>query len=131
MKIKSLIAVAVVAASAGCMGPGAGNGKPLRVAVFVGGGARNIGAFRWLELTARAKNVVATPVDGDAVRGGALDSADVLVMPGGSSVEEAKTLGLDGREKVKAFVRNGGGYVGTCAGCCLWSPRRAIPTCST
>ena len=66
MKIKSLIAVAVVAASAGCMGPGAGNGvaasdagKPLRVAVFVGGGARNIGAFRWLELTARAKNVVA------------------------------------------------------------------------
>ena len=126
MKIKSLIAVAVVAAAAGCMGPGAGNGvaasdaeKPLRVAVFVGGGARNIGVFRWLELTARAKNVVATPVDGEAVRGGALDSADVLVMPGGSSVEEAKTLGPDGREKVKAFVRNGGGYVGTCAGCCL------------
>ncbi|MBR2941712.1 MAG: hypothetical protein IKC14_10445, partial [Kiritimatiellae bacterium] len=126
MKIKSLIAVAVVAAAAGCMGPGAGNGvaasdaeKPLRVAVFVGGGARNIGAFRWLEITARAKGVVATPVDGEAVRAGALDSADVLVMPGGSSVEEAKTLGPDGREKVKAFVRNGGGYVGTCAGCCL------------
>ena len=126
MKTRVLIAVAVFAAAAGCIGPGEGNGvaapdaeKPLRVAVFVGGGARNIGVFRWLELTARAKNVVATPVDGDAVRGGALDSADVLVMPGGSSVDESKSLGPDGREKVKSFVRNGGGYVGTCAGCCL------------
>ena len=27
MKIKSLIVVAVVAAAAGCMGPGAGNGE--------------------------------------------------------------------------------------------------------
>ena len=107
MKTRVLIAVAVVAAAAGCMGPGAGNGvaasdagKPLRVAVFVGGGARNIGAFRWLELTARAKNVVATPVDGEAVRAGALDAADVLVMPGGSSVTEAKSLGASSLCKV-------------------------------
>ena len=53
----------------------------------------------------RAKGVVATPVDGEAVRAGALDSADVLVMPGGSSVDESKTLGPEGREKVKAFFR--------------------------
>ncbi len=92
---------------------------PLRVAVYVDKGARNIGAFRWLELTARAKNVVATPIDGEAVRRGALDAADVLVMPGGSSIAESRSLGPDGREKVKAFVKNGGGYVGTCAGCCL------------
>ena len=93
--------------------------KPLKVAVFVGAGARNVGSFRWLEITARAKNVIATPVDGEAVRAGALDSVDVLVMPGGSSVLEAKTLGPEGREKVRDFVRKGGGYVGTCAGCCL------------
>ena len=97
----------------------AAEASPLRVAVYVDKGALNIGAFRWLELTARAKNVVATPVDGEAVRRGALDAADVLVMPGGSSVAEAKSLGPDGREKVKAFIKKGGGYVGTCAGCCL------------
>ena len=127
MKANSLIAAAAAAVFAGCIGLGTGNGvassdaapAPLRVAVFVGGGARNIGAYRWLELTARAKNVVATPVDGEAVRNGALDVADVLVMPGGSSVSESKSLGPEGREKVKSFVKNGGGYVGTCAGCCL------------
>jgi len=128
MNKKSLIAAAVVAAFAGCVGTGAKDeaapvaGKdlaPLRVAVYVDKGARNIGAFRWIEITTRAKNVVATPVDGEAVRRGALDAADVLVMPGGSSVAESKSLGPDGREKVKAFVKNGGGYVGTCAGCCL------------
>ena len=119
----------VIVALAGCVGAGAKNGAatadkdkesaPLRVAVFVDRGARNIGAFRWVELTARAKGVVATPVDGAAVRNGALDAADVLVMPGGSSVDEAKSLGAEGREKVKAFVKGGGGYIGTCAGCCL------------
>ena len=125
--LKTLIAMAAVAVVAGCVGTGATDGStaveeksaPLRVAVFVDNGARNIGAFRWVELTARAKGVVATPVDGAAVRAGALDAADVLVMPGGSSVYEAKSLGADGREKVRSFVRNGGGYVGTCAGCCL------------
>ena len=130
-KAKSFIAAAVVAALAGCVGTGVKNEPgavapveekvlaPLRVAVYVDKGARNIGAFRWLELTARAKNVVATPIDGEAVRAGALDKTDVLVMPGGSSVAESKSLGPDGREKVKAFVKNGGCYVGTCAGCCL------------
>ena len=96
---------ALVSVAAGCLAPesGATSGrvdeKPLKVAVFVGSGARNIGAFRWLEITARAKNVVATPVDGEAVRSGALNSMDVLVMPGGSSVTESKTLGPEGREK--------------------------------
>jgi len=127
MKAKSLIAAAAVAVFAGCVGTGTGNGvaapeaelAPLRVAVFVDNGARNTGVFSWLEITARAKGVVATPIDGEAVRAGALDKADVLVVPGGSSVVEAKSLGPEGREKIKAFVKNGGGYVGTCAGCCL------------
>ena len=93
--------------------------KPLRVAVFVGSGARNVGAFRWLQITTCAKDMESIPVDGASVRNGALDGADVLVMPGGWSGGEAETLEADGREKVKDFVRRGGGYIGTCAGCCL------------
>ena len=111
---KTILIFAAAAAAFACLAE-----SPLRVAVFVDDGARSIGAYRWVELTARAKGVVATPVDGDAVRKGALDAADVLVMPGGSSVDEAKSLGAEGREKVREFVKNGGGYVGTCAGCCL------------
>ena len=133
MKKTVVVFAAAMAAFVGCVGPNAENaseatagrpcpseaGKPLRVAVFVDNGARNTGAFRWLEITARMEDAVATPIDGAAVRAGALDAADVLVMPGGSSVTEAKSLGPEGREKVKDFIRRGGGYVGTCAGCCL------------
>ncbi|MBP5511366.1 MAG: hypothetical protein J6Z49_10655 [Kiritimatiellae bacterium] len=119
------IFAAALTAFTGCVGPssektvGAVVEKPLRVAVFVDRGARNIGVFRWLEITTRMKDAVATPVDGEAVRAGALDAMDVLVMPGGSSVTEAKSLGAEGREKLKDFIRRGGGYIGTCAGCCL------------
>ena len=105
MKTKVLIAVAVVAAAAGCIGPSKGNGvaasdagKPLRVAVYVGAGARNIGSYRWLEIASRTRGVDATPVDGAAVRAGALDAADVLVMPGGRAHQEADSLGPEGRE---------------------------------
>ena len=110
--------MALVAANASLAQPDAKD-SPLRIAVYVDSGARNAGVFRWLELTTRAKNVVATPVDGEAIRRGALDAADVLVMPGGSSIVESRTLGAEGAAKLKKFVKNGGGYVGTCAGCSL------------
>ena len=115
---KFSVAVAVIAVNI-CFAQADAKAAPLRIAVYVDNGARNVGVFRWLELTACAKDAAMVPVDGEAIRAGALDSADVLVMPGGSSVLEAKSLGAEGREKVKAFVKNGGGYVGTCAGCCL------------
>ena len=125
MSIARIAGMAALMAVSGCMSMECGapsgrmDAKPLRVAVYVGAGARNIGSYRWLEIASRTRGVDATPVDGAAVRAGALDAADVLVMPGGSSVEESKSLGAEGREKVRAFVRNGGGYIGTCAGCCL------------
>ena len=93
--------------------------KPLRVAVFTDAGARSVGAYRWLELATLAKDVETVPVDGQAVRDGVLDGMDVFIMPGGRSPLEAKRLGPEGREKLKAFIRNGGGYLGTCAGCCM------------
>ena len=125
MSIARIAGMAALMAVSGCMSmecgapSGGTDAKPLRVAVYVGAGARNIGSYRWLEIASRTSGVDATPVDGAAVCAGALDAADVLVMPGGSSVEESKSLGAEGREKVRAFVRNGGGYIGTCAGCCL------------
>ncbi|MBO7207737.1 MAG: hypothetical protein J6W10_09030, partial [Kiritimatiellae bacterium] len=118
MRILFLFALSLLAVNVG-FAEVAAKASPLRIAVFVGAGARNIGAFRWLEITARAENVIAIPVDGKSVREGGLDSMDVLVMPGGSSVTEAKTLEEKGREKIREFVKRGGGYIGTCAGCCL------------
>jgi glutamine amidotransferase-like uncharacterized protein len=43
----------------------------------------------------------------------------VLIMPGGSGSKQAAFLEETGREIIRQFVRNGGGYVGICAGAYL------------
>ncbi len=37
-------------------------------------------------------------------------------MPGGSASKQAKALGVKGRETIKDFVKQGGNYLGICAG---------------
>jgi len=61
---------------------------PVRAAVYVDKGARNTGVYRWLELTALAKGMVSTPVDAEMIRAGALDSQDLLIVPGGRSPQK-------------------------------------------
>jgi glutamine amidotransferase-like uncharacterized protein len=55
------------------------------------------------------------------IRSGALKNFDVVVFPGGSGGGQAKQLKPEGREAVRTFVKNGGGYVGICAGAYLAS----------
>ena len=111
---KTILIFAAAAAAFACFAE-----APLKVAVFVGDGARGMGVYRWLEIASTAENAAATPVDGAAIRAGALDDADLLIMPGGNSRVISKDLGAEGHERVKDFLLRGGGYVGTCAGCCL------------
>jgi len=109
-----------------CLIPG--SSPRTRVAVYVDKGARNTGVYRWLELTASSAQLEPRPVDAEMIRKGALDEADMLVVPGGSSVTMAKTLGREGRERIRAFVAAGGGYIGTCAGTCLiMEPSKSHP----
>jgi glutamine amidotransferase-like uncharacterized protein len=92
---------------------------PLKAGVYADKGPGGIGAVEWFRLVQESPELELKLLDGQMVRDGALDGLDLVIMPGGSSVEEFKTLGTNGVERLRAFVRNGGGYVGTCAGCCL------------
>jgi len=47
------------------------------------------------------------------------DAFDVVFFPGGSGSRQAVGLGVQGLAKVKAFVSNGGGFIGTCGGAFL------------
>jgi glutamine amidotransferase-like uncharacterized protein len=47
---------------------------------------------------------------------GILNESDILVMPGGPSGSYQLSLGTDGMEIVRQFVRNGGSYFGICGG---------------
>jgi glutamine amidotransferase-like uncharacterized protein len=53
------------------------------------------------------------------IRGGKLKGFQVVVQPGGSGSKQGTTLGEEGREQVRQFVKDGGGYVGICAGAYL------------
>ncbi len=60
--------------------------------------------------------VFVTPGD---IRNGALDSLDVIIIPGGDACRHMAALETDGADAVRNFIRNGGGYVGICAGAYL------------
>ena len=92
---------------------------PLKVAVYADNGPSGIGAVEWFRLVNESPEMELHLVDGKMVRAGALNGMDVFVMPGGSSKTEFTTLGTNGVERMKEFLRGGGGYIGTCAGCCL------------
>ncbi|NNE91017.1 MAG: hypothetical protein HKN23_05170 [Verrucomicrobiales bacterium] len=53
------------------------------------------------------------------VRNGVLKQFDAVIFPGGSGSKQAAGLGGKGREQVRKFVSEGGGFVGICAGCYL------------
>lgn len=55
----------------------------------------------------------------DDIRAGKLKDFKVVLLPGGSGSKQGNTLGEEGREKIRAFVKDGGGYVGICAGAYL------------
>jgi len=124
--MKHMILLVVAAAVAGCATPrcdvatSATPGlPPLKVAVYADAGPSGIGAVEWFRLVDESPEMELHLVDGKAIRAGALEGLDLLVMPGGNSKTEFTTLGTNGVERMKAFIRNGGGYIGTCAGCCL------------
>ncbi len=50
-----------------------------------------------------------------------LKQFDVVIFPGGSGSRQAAAIGATGREAVRDYIHNGGGYVGICAGAYLCS----------
>ena len=60
-------------------------------------------------------------VEGSDIENGCLKDYDALIVPGGSALKEARSMGREAREEVRRFVRNGGIYLGVCAGAYLSS----------
>ena len=135
---KRLIAVAPIAlatvlfATSCASADGTANGaaeqpaRRLKVALYLDSGSAGNGVFHWIRLISHSPQLELHGVTGEDVRAGKLEGMDVLVMPGGYSPRQYKSLGEDGAEKVRTFVRSGGSYIGTCAGlaCTLNDPKR-------
>ncbi len=92
----------------------------LRVAIYDRTGESK-GPTTLAKLLTDKKGFAVSRVSGKAIRDGALRDADVVIFPGGSGSSQAKHLEEAGSEEVRRFVREGGGYVGICAGSYLAS----------
>lgn len=62
-----------------------------------------------------------TFMEGGDLRDGDLRGYDILIVPGGLSKIEARSMEKLGRQEVRRFVKEGGAYIGICAGCYLAS----------
>ena len=90
--------------------------ETIRVALYVDDGSFGAGVSRIEEQLGPQKNVALRRVTAKQIRQGALAQADVVIFSGGSGSRQANALGLAGRVQVREFVRQGGGYLGICAG---------------
>jgi glutamine amidotransferase-like uncharacterized protein len=100
--------------------PASDTARPaLRVALFDDAGSAGKGVPRVTEQLGKVADIALTKMSGKEIADGKLKGFDVVIFTGGSGHKQADTLGEGGREEVRQFVRNGGGYVGICAGAYL------------
>lgn len=93
-----------------------GETAKLKVGMYLGRGGRSKGAATWVRMLECAPEVEPVWLEGEDVRAGKLTGLDIVVMPGGLSDAQAESLGPDGLEKIRDYLRTGGTYYGTCAG---------------
>jgi hypothetical protein len=55
-------------------------------------------------------------VSSEDIRKGCLDAYRLLLVPGGWASHKVRALGETGKEKVRAFIEQGGSYLGFCGG---------------
>jgi len=92
---------------------------PIRIALYNDAGAAGKGVPSVTTILDHAGGYEVTVFKAADVVHGALENKDVVIFTGGSGSKEGAALGEAGRETVKQFVKDGGGYLGICAGAYL------------
>jgi predicted deacylase len=92
------------------------NSNKLQVAIYDSSGSDAKGVVNVSRELEKANNTAVTNLCATDIRSGCLKQFSVVIFTGGSGSKQAKALGGEGRERVQAFVKKGGGYIGICAG---------------
>jgi putative intracellular protease/amidase len=95
--------------------------KVVKVAIFEDKGVAAAGPKNLLRSLTAEYHFSAKTLNAEAIRNGSLKDFDVLICPGGTGSGQGNTLAEDGREAIRKFVDNGGGFMGICAGAYLVS----------
>ncbi len=93
--------------------------QPIKVAIYDGKGAPIDGVVNVENRIKSIPGATVTRVKAEQMGSIDLKAFNVVVFSGGSGSGQAEGLGEAGRNNVREFVRNGGGYMGVCAGAYL------------
>jgi len=104
-----------------------GAATKIRVACLdvYGTAERGVGPKNMARCLAPAPEFTFRTINSAEIRSNGLAQVDVLICPGGSGSKQSHNLDEQGRLAIQTFVRNGGGYVGICAGSYLASSHYA------
>jgi len=96
---------------------GRANPAPIRIGVLSKAAtpAANTSQGLYIRILKEA-GMEARAVSAEEVKAGALEKLDIFIIGGGSGTAFNKSLGPDGGANVEAFVKAGGGVLGSCAG---------------
>ena len=93
----------------------------IRVAIFSDAGVTKAGITQVERSLPASEGFETKPITAKQIRDGELKNFEVLIHGGGSASKQGETLGNEGRDVVKKYVKGGGGFVGICAGAYLAS----------
>jgi glutamine amidotransferase-like uncharacterized protein len=100
-----------------------GAAEPVRVALYDGPGSAGKGIPRLTELLTGSPEFTLTKVPPADVPKISTQQYDLIIFTGGSGSGQSKGIGKEGIKAVHQFVKDGGGYLGICAGAKLIDAR--------
>ncbi len=102
--------------------------KSINIAVFDGNGAGVVSVVETIEALKIDKGINAKPISASQIQNGELNNFDAIIIPGGSGSKQLNNLGESNRAIVKAYIKQGGGIIGICAGAYMLSSTDGYPS---
>ena len=96
-----------------------GQDKKIHVALFDDEGSGNTGIENVEKALLAELNIEVQRISAEDIRSGILHSFDIVVFSGGRGSKQAAAIESRGLDSVRQFVKQGGGYLGICAGAYL------------
>jgi glutamine amidotransferase-like uncharacterized protein len=93
--------------------------KPVRFAIYQGKGSSDEGLQNVMACLAGVENTSVSKLSAEDFRNVDLSQYGAVIFSGGVASAQSESLGETGRNRVREYVRSGGGYVGICAGAYL------------